>query len=68
MATRNRSLHFAVTGALLALAPVGTCELAELGQPRLAADAGDDPNPQDTLRARDGGPTVNPGPVDDDSD
>jgi hypothetical protein len=68
MATRNRTLHFAVTGALLALAPVGTCELLELAPDTQRSDPGDGHDPQDTIRVRDGGPIVNPGPIDDGAD
>jgi hypothetical protein len=79
MASRNRTLQFAVTGSLLALAPVApvdSCSAAALGDPSTAglADVGvEDPAPThpdrdpvapfDRLRARDGGPVVNPGPV-----
>jgi hypothetical protein len=71
MASRNRTLQFAVTGSLLALAPVApvdTCStitdpLHELSEP--PADHPDHgPGAQtDRLRAPDGPPVVNPGPM-----
>jgi len=67
MATRNRTLHFAVTGALLGIvpvAPVGSCELLGLAPDVQRSDTSDGHDPQDTIRARDGGPIVNPGPID----
>jgi len=75
MASRNRTLQFAVTGSLLALAPVAPVDTCSplLADPPLAAAADDEPPPThpdhdsgtpfDRLRARDGGPIVNPGPV-----
>ena len=71
MATRNRTLHFAVTGALLGIvpvAPVGSCGLVDLDPDVQRAEPDDNPDPQDTIRARDAGPIVNPGPIDDGAD
>ena len=75
MASRNRTLQFAVTGSLLALAPVGPVDSCSsiLADPPLADATAEDPptkhpdhdgnTPTDRVRARDGGPVVNPGPT-----
>lgn len=78
MASRNRTLQFAVTGSLLALAPLGPVDSCSpiLADPPLddLADATiDEPTtrhpdhdpgaPTDRVRARDGAPVVNPGPT-----
>ena len=77
MAT-HRTLQYAVTGSLLALAPVGPVDscspiLADPPMDELSDVSVDEPGTRhpdhdpisatDRIRARDGGPVVNPGPV-----
>ena len=80
MASRNRTLQFAVTGSLLTLAPVapvdsctsipGEPPIEELADATVDSPPSKHPDhdggptaPTDRIRAREGGPVVNPGPV-----
>jgi hypothetical protein len=78
MASRNRTLQFAVTGSLLALAPVGPVDscvsiadppmaagdlASEAAEPPSRLHPDHEPEPWERFRAEEGGPVVNPGPV-----
>lgn len=63
MASRKHTLVFAVSGSLLALAPVDACA-PFVSDPDLQRHPDGDPvDTVDRIRARDGGPVVNPGPT-----
>ena len=65
MASRNRTLRFAVSGSLLALAPVAPLDACSpfISDPDPRTGDPTEPFEIDRIRARDGAPVVNPGPT-----
>lgn len=68
MASSHRTLKFAVSGSLLALAPVAPLDACApfISDPDTRTGDPTEPfEPIDRIKARDGGPVVNPGPTPD---